>query len=699
MKHTYNEPKTREAPGISRIEAIEQVLGPVDWINNEEGFCTCPGVVHHTKKNGKKDCKVFASLGTAPTVYCHHKSCKQEIEETNFELRSLVGRVEFHSKPNHQNHVAGQLPKFRHVPKKMSLEGEVDSLANQGPWIQSFLLPETDDLPPTPNEHFKTHLGLFNPEDLIWQGDTFETSKINSVSNWLKIGKPSGNFISHSTFKSRDARRNENVEKVPFLVVESDELSQSEQSSIFAWLRDWAGWNLKAVIDTAGKSLHGWFEYPSHLEKEQIKALLNALKCDDKMLTPSQPCRVAGASRGGKIQWIKWLGPDTETEPKEWSKLLEKPGETLSDESGREWAVDDLLQFDIENDPNNLIGKRWLCRSGSVQLVGESGIGKSSFMMQLAVSFSISRDLFGITPIHALRVLIVQRENDEGDMSEELQGINEGLSLSEDERALLKQNLKIIQNNTGTGMTWANWIEDKIVKHKADLVIVDPLLSFCEGDISRQADATLFLRQQLQPVLNRTKAAVIAAHHTGKPKSDKDKASSFGAESYLGLGSSEFTNYFRGVMTLTRISETGKFSLKAAKRGKRAGLVDYFGNKCEEVILKHAEGKIFWEYSEPKGICKFDGVFFRMVKAENDPEEDEDQKPKGKRKAKAKPKESKPSGRPSVQIPDEEFEELYKHKLTKESKTKIAKKHGVSERTVYRFFYAWKMRKGLNRNQ
>jgi hypothetical protein len=87
------------------------------------------------------------------------------------------------------------------------------------------------------------------------------------------------------------------------------------------------------------------------------------------------------------------------------------------------------LPLPPDNDPNELLKHRFLCRGGAILLVGPTGIGKSSFALQCAVLWSLGREAFGIVPARALRVLIVQAENDLGDMAEFREGIMKGLSL------------------------------------------------------------------------------------------------------------------------------------------------------------------------------------------------------------------------------------------------------------------------------
>ena len=64
---------------------------------------------------------------------------------------------------------------------------------------------------------------------------------------------------------------------------------------------------------------------------------------------------------------------------------------------GQEFEVANLMKFDTENDPNNLLWQRWLCRGGSCLFVGQSGIGKSSLAMQMAVSWALGKEVFGLS--------------------------------------------------------------------------------------------------------------------------------------------------------------------------------------------------------------------------------------------------------------------------------------------------------------
>lgn len=64
-----------------------------------------------------------------------------------------------------------------------------------------------------------------------------------------------------------------------------------------------------ASLILAGKSLHAWFEVPRNTMFEGwLKAGLEVFGCDPKVFTYSQPVRVPGAWRDGRLQRLVWLG-------------------------------------------------------------------------------------------------------------------------------------------------------------------------------------------------------------------------------------------------------------------------------------------------------------------------------------------------------------------------------------------------------
>jgi RecA-family ATPase len=226
-------------------------------------------------------------------------------------------------------------------------------------------------------------------------------------------------------------------------------------------------------------------------------------------------------------------------------------------------------------------------------------------MMQAAVNWAVGgrKDFFGIKAKRPLRIVIVQAENDFGDVAEAYQDVVAGAQLWPDERNTLNENLAIFRDTQSVGDAFPGMLRQLITTHRADLVFVDPLLSFAGIDIADQAQASRFLRHDLNRVLVETQAVLIAMHHTTKPRAAKDKEGQTIADlAYSGAGSSEFVNYFREVAVLVRQQgEEPIFKFGLTKRRGRAGLKDVAGDFAGEISIRHSrqKGEIRWEYAFP----------------------------------------------------------------------------------------------------
>jgi len=84
MSHTEDIGKRREiAEGLLQGHRLGEAWG---------GFAPCPGEGRHTGKSGVKDFRVI--LEGAPTGHCVHRSCAEDVDAWNLELRRQVWRAE-----------------------------------------------------------------------------------------------------------------------------------------------------------------------------------------------------------------------------------------------------------------------------------------------------------------------------------------------------------------------------------------------------------------------------------------------------------------------------------------------------------------------------------------------------------------------------------------------------------------------------
>lgn len=302
---------------------------------------------------------------------------------------------------------------------------------------------------------------------------------------------------------------------------------------------------------------------------------------------------------------------DPDTLLDHYARLADKRKGSKTKHGPQRMDFDALLSFERKEDPTTVLGNhRWLCKGGSLLIVGQSGTGKSSLMMQAAVHWCLGRDFFGIKPARPLRAVVLQAENDAGDISEALQDVVAGAYLDSAERATLREHLAIFRDTVSTGTTFTAALRQLVVEQKADIVFVDPLLSFAGIDVSDQEQASKFLRHDLAPILLETGAVLVAMHHTGKPKATSEKEGQTVADlAYAGLGSSEFTNWFREVAVLFRCQgDEPIYKFGLTKRRGRAGLKDAEGQYKGEIHIRHAaeKGVIRWEYSVPPSATASD---------------------------------------------------------------------------------------------
>lgn len=305
---------------LSAPEIAEGILGSIDWISDTEGYCECPGKNRHTTKEGEHDCMVY--LDHIPTLYCVHANCKSAIDEANRRLRSAIlngtGTEQTKRRLTAEDKVKLQEREKRERIRLRAKKALPQLLARYN-WPYATIISDSPvNVVGDEKDHWSLLLEKFKPDDVVWIGDKFHSGKpehanhFKSVIEWLNTGDASGPFICPATFKNNSyARSNESILERRFLVVESDVLTKDEVGAVFKWLRDVCGLDLVAIVDTAGKSLHGWFRYPEYEDEvEDLKLVLPAYGCDPKLFTPSQPVRLPGALRDSKYQKLVYLSQE-----------------------------------------------------------------------------------------------------------------------------------------------------------------------------------------------------------------------------------------------------------------------------------------------------------------------------------------------------------------------------------------------------
>ncbi len=301
---------------VNLKDIAEQQLGNIRWEEDTKGFCTCPGDHLHSSKTADRECIVY--LNEVPTIFCVHQSCVEEVQEANRSLRAAILNGQ-PVDPNKKMSTPEIKQKQKEAQRINQLEmrgrSSLPKLLKDYRWTYEDIEEDTPDkLESDPSVHWKHLIGLFKPEDVIWTGNKTESGSsanqcnFKTAQEWLTYDEVAVPLTCPAVFKSNSfARTNDNVLRRPFLVVESDVLSKDEVGAIFKWLRDEVGLTLRAIVDTAGKSLHGWFDMPKEAIVKQLKIILPQLGCDKGLFTASQPCRLPGTLRDGKYQKLIYL--------------------------------------------------------------------------------------------------------------------------------------------------------------------------------------------------------------------------------------------------------------------------------------------------------------------------------------------------------------------------------------------------------
>jgi hypothetical protein len=435
----------------------------------------------------------------------------------------------------------------------------------------------------------------------VEDGKPMTSGSFLPVEDWIKrfdspdsiLFRPDraeGVYVRINPFKPNLYSGSDNdVSAYRHVLVEFDDKPKAEQEKL---LRD-SGLPISVLIDSGGKSIHGWVrvDAPSRKEWDARRDLIYSSipGIDPKNKNPSRFSRLPGAWRGESQQ--KLLA--TNLGANSWEDWL-TARETDEDQSTIV-TVKDLMDFDPDNDPDNLIGNRWITRGSSMIVSGGTGIGKSSLMMQIVIRWCLGLDFFGIKPVKPLKIGVIQAENDKGDLAEAFRGVvHKRFSL--DQMNQLQKNLEFRTETVRTGDQFLAYARRFIHRSKIDLIVADPLFSYFGGDLSDQSEVSIFLRNKLQPILHETKVAWVWMHHVAKPqRKDGGEPLTTMELAHSGFGSSELANWAREIAVLHEVgqSKPRRFQLAFCKRGGRIGLPSPILN------LQHSATGIQWEECNP----------------------------------------------------------------------------------------------------
>ena len=617
----YTPPPTRPQKELTTADAraIAGQHWAIEWDSETHGFMQCPGAHLHSTANGKRDCSIHVSNdeGKAPTIHCLHASCSTAIEAANKTLRSELGKASFIGEraPIPQK----QKPQTKPADKQI----DVSPIPIPEPISDGFL--RMMELCFLPGEYVAiAQSDGDNPnEGITWKREKWEKGfREKKGDAWEILSgalNKEGLYIRVNPMK-RGGKGNDDVTAFRHLLVEFDKdkdgatIPREVQFGILTR----SGLPISTITDSAKKSLHAWVRVDAkdateYRERaEQVYALFEAYGVDKANRNPSRLSRCPDGLRtvDGDIRVQRLLA--TNIGPKTWAEYQTAQKVAMV---GDAVSLSELLDYDTKNDPNSVLGDRWLCKGASCLFVAQSGIGKSSLAMQLAIGWALElpHATFNIRAKKPLKSLLIQAENDRGDMAEQVQGVVSALGLTDTQRHELNDRLIIFRDATHSGHEFLAIVESLVRIHKPDLVWIDPLLNYIGDDISDQAVCSAYT-QRISQIGIETGAVFLILHHTGKPRVEGAKTASDLA--YMGLGSSVLTAWAREVVTLQRTHDLPDgeacFEITCTKRRKRAGMFNLETNEISaNSYIQHMGSTICW------ALCK-------------KPEPPEEEKPKKK---------------------------------------------------------------------
>lgn len=236
-----------------------------------------------------------------------------------------------------------------------------------------------------------------------------------------------------------------------------------------------------------------------------------------------------------------------------------------------------------------LLGNGWLRRGDIATFISSAGAGKSVATAQAVMAWALGLPYLGLQPTRPLRIIHFCGEDDETTLGQIREGFLQhsedltGKQLDIEDLRPLCENLRTDFAREFIGANFHAHMKNLLTEEPADLIVVNPLLSFLGGEVV--SEISQFLRGGVMPILQDFSCGCMITHHTTKLAKDGWDTLD---DVYSGIGGGEVANIPRCVLTLRPTPADGISVVKAGKR-VTTGWIDDEGKFTTSFFIRRTD--------------------------------------------------------------------------------------------------------------
>lgn len=279
------------------------------------------------------------------------------------------------------------------------------------------------------------------------------------------------------------------------------------------------------------------------------------------------------------------------------------------------------------SDGDTLIRDRFLCRGGGLVLAGPSGVGKSTLTAGLCAAFARGESYLGIEPAGQLKILVIQAENDDGDLYEQLKGAIGGVS---GEEKAFTERLRYVTVDHLSGKDFLEAVCEYLAAEAPDLLVIDCLSAYLGDSPTETRPLSNFLRDGLTQRLRQFQCGCVLVHHTPKTTNQNREGWTASDMQYAMAGASDLANWMRSGLLIEATNLPDLFRLHVTKRASRMGWKNVEGSPVSVKLIRHSKPQMFgvsplrWEMADQEDVERLAKAKIKPSKAEKRIPQDEE---------------------------------------------------------------------------